>query len=40
MNALLNLEQLGLLQEITGHARGKIYLYTEYVRLLNEGTDL
>jgi Fic family protein len=37
---LQTLEGLGLLQEITGNVRGKIYLYTEYVRLLNEGTDL
>jgi Fic family protein len=38
--ALQNLTKLGLLQEITGKKRGKVYLYTEYVRLLNEGTDL
>lgn len=40
MGALQTLENLGLVQEITGKQRGKIYLYTEYVRLLNEGTDL
>lgn len=38
--ALQNLTKLGLLQEITGKKRGRVYLYTEYVRLLNEGTDL
>jgi Fic family protein len=38
--ALQNLAKLGLLQEITGKKWGKVYLYTEYVRLLNEGTDL
>jgi Fic family protein len=40
LNALQSLESLGLLQEITGKQRGKIYLYSQYVRLLDEGGDL
>lgn len=40
MSGLQTLETLGLVKEITGNMRGRIYLYTEYVRLMNEGTDL
>jgi Fic family protein len=40
MSALQALETMGVVREITGKARGKIYVYPEYVRLLSEGTDL
>ena len=38
--ALQTMTQMGLLREITGKKRGKIYMYTQYVQLLNEGTEL
>ena len=38
-NAVDKLEKLGILDEITGKKRGKIYLYKEYHDILREGTD-
>ena len=38
-NALSNLERLGILTEITGKDRGRIYAYTRYLDILNEGTE-
>ncbi len=38
-NALANLERLGILTEITGKERGRIYAYTRYLDVLNEGTE-
>ena len=37
--AVARLEQLGILREITGKSWGKIYAYTEYLAILNEGTE-
>ena len=34
------LRQAGILQEITGHKRSRIFCYTAYVDLLKEGTEL
>lgn len=36
--AIARLEGLGILSEITGRRRGKVYAYTEYLALSNEGT--
>lgn len=36
--AVARLEQLGILREVTGRQRGKLYVYEEYLGLLNEGT--
>ena len=40
LSGLSQLESLGLVSEITGRQRSKTYRYTEYLRLLDEGTDL
>ena len=32
------LEQTGVLREVTGRRRGRLYVYDEYLSLLNEGT--
>ena len=33
------LEGAGLLHEITGRSRGRLYAYTKYVEILEEGTE-
>lgn len=38
--AISRLEQAGILREVTGRARGKTYVYGEYMDILNEGTEL
>ena len=37
--AIQRLERLGVLREVTGRQRGRIWVYGEYLDLLNEGTD-
>lgn len=37
--AIKRLEDLGVLQEVTGRQRGRLYVYRDYLGLLNEGTD-
>jgi hypothetical protein len=32
------LEEAGILREVTGRRRGRLYVYEEYLKLLNEGT--
>lgn len=34
-----HLQELGILREVTGRARGKIVVYHDYLALLNEGTE-
>lgn len=36
--AIKRLEDIGILREVTGRQRGKLYVYDEYLALLNEGT--
>jgi Fic family protein len=36
--AIGRLEEIGILREVTGRQRGKLYAYDEYLGLLNEGT--
>jgi Fic family protein len=36
--AIRRLEDLGVLREVTGRQRGKIWVYGEYLDVLNEGT--
>ena len=36
--AINRLEELGILREVTGRRRGKVYAYDKYLSLLNEGT--
>lgn len=38
-NAISRLEEAGILREMTGRQRGKIYAYDRYLSLLNEDTD-
>ncbi|PHS21578.1 MAG: cell filamentation protein Fic [Robiginitomaculum sp.] len=38
-NALGNFEKLGIVHEITGKERGRVYAYTKYLEVLDEGTD-
>lgn len=41
VNACLReLEKLGIVKEITGQKRNRLYSYVEYIRLMNEGTEL
>jgi len=36
--AIKRLEEVGILREVTGRQRGKLYVYDEYLSILNEGT--
>jgi Fic family protein len=38
-NALANLESLGIIREISGKRRGRIYAYQAYLDILNEGAE-
>lgn len=38
--AVARLEEIGILREVTGQARGKTYVYGEYMDILNEGTEV
>jgi DNA-binding Lrp family transcriptional regulator len=37
--AARNLEGLGIVREVTGRARNRLYAYSEYLALLTEGTE-
>jgi Fic family protein len=36
--AINRLEEVGILREVTGRQRGKLYVYDQYLAILNEGT--
>lgn len=38
-SGLRRLEEAGILREITGRQRGKVYVYAQYLALLNAGTE-
>ena len=38
-SALKRLEEIGVVKEITGKARDRIYVYKEYLDILEEGTQ-
>jgi len=41
VNKCLNrLEHLGIVQELTGQKRNRVFSYTRYVEIMNKGTDL
>ena len=41
VNACLRaLEQLGIVKEITGQKRNRLYSYAAYIRIMSEGTEL
>ena len=37
--ALADLERLGIVEEVTGRRRGRVFGYRAYLDILNEGTD-
>ncbi len=37
---LRELENLGIIREVTGRKRNRLYSYVEYVRIMNEGTEI
>lgn len=39
-SALGWLIEQGIVQELTGYRRNRVYSYKEYLRVLNEGTEL
>ena len=38
--ALLKLQELGILKEITGKKRNRVYSYRRYLKIMDEGTEL
>ena len=40
IRALEGLQRLGIVRETTGARRGRVYAYDEYLRVLNQGTEL
>jgi hypothetical protein len=38
-NAARNLERLGIVVETTGRPRNKRFVYREYLRIIEEGTE-
>lgn len=38
-NALSRLEELGLIEEVSGKQRGRVYAYSRYLEILSEGTE-
>jgi Fic family protein len=38
-SALNHMTAIGILEEISGHQRNKIYLYRTYLKLLEEGAE-
>ena len=38
-SAVESLEALGIVREITGKQRDRIYIYDRYIRILDEGTE-
>lgn len=41
VNACLReLERIGMVKEVTGQKRNRLYSYVEYIRIMNEGTEL
>jgi cell filamentation protein, protein adenylyltransferase len=40
IRALEGLQRLGIVRESTGARRGRVYAYDEYLRVLNQGTEL
>ena len=37
--ALADLERLGVVEEVTGRRRGRVFGYRRYLAILSEGTD-
>jgi Fic family protein len=39
MKAIRNLQNLGIVKEVTGKRRGRLFAYTRYMDILNRGTE-
>jgi Fic family protein len=39
MKAIANLEKLGIVGEVSGRRRGRLFAYTRYMSILNQGTE-
>jgi len=39
MKALSNLQKLGIVREVTGRRRGRLFAYSRYMDILNRGTE-
>ena len=39
MKAVANLQKLGIVNEVTGKRRGRLFAYTRYMDILNRGTE-
>lgn len=39
MKAIANLEKLGIVREVSGRRRGRLFAYTRYMSILNQGTE-
>ena len=39
MKAIANLQKLGIVKEVTGKRRGRLFAYTRYMNILNRGTE-
>jgi Fic family protein len=40
MKAVANLQKLGIVREVTGRQRGRLFAYTKYMNILNRGTEI
>lgn len=38
-SALAQLEKLGMVHEVTGRSRDRVFAYTDYLTILSEGTE-
>jgi len=39
VKAVANLQKLGIVKEVTGKRRGRLFAYTRYMDILNRGTE-
>jgi DNA-binding transcriptional regulator GbsR (MarR family) len=38
--SLERLEELGIVKELTGRKRNRLYAYSQYISIMNQGTEL
>ncbi|MBI9079568.1 MAG: hypothetical protein JEY79_07500 [Pseudodesulfovibrio sp.] len=39
-NSLRNLERVGIVKEVSGRKRNRVYAYSEYIRIMDMGLDI
>jgi hypothetical protein len=39
MKAIANLQKLGIVKELTGKRRGRLFAYSRYMEIFNRGTE-